>query len=83
MGGLIQNLTAPLEQITKLFDGQAGISGDTAHGECVDRIMTRDRQDALAVAHNDVFPLAHNPKSGLFECAHSVKMVDARDFWQG
>ena len=41
-GGLIQNLTAPLEQITKLFDGQAGISGDTAHGECVDRIIARD-----------------------------------------
>jgi hypothetical protein len=62
-----------------LFDRKASISRNTAHGECVDRIMTRDRDDSLTVAHNDVLPLTHNPKSGFFECSHSVKMIDARD----
>jgi hypothetical protein len=30
-----------------------------------------------------VLALAHDPEPGLFKCAHSVKMVDARDLRHG
>jgi len=72
-----------LQQFTKFLDGQAGIAGDTPHSECIDRIMPRDGNDALAIGHDDVLSLTRNRKSRFLERTHSVKMVDARDARQG
>ena len=72
-----------LQQFTKLLDGQAGIASDTAHGECIDRIVPRDSHDALAIAHDDMLPLTRDAKAGFLECAHSVKVIDARNTRQG
>ncbi len=44
--------------------------------------MARDRDYPLAVAHDDMLSLAHNPEAGFLESAHGVKVIDARDFGQ-
>ena len=72
-----------LQQFTKLLDRQASIASDTAHGECIDRIMSGDGHDALAVAHDDMFALTRDAKSGFLKRAHGVKMIDTRNAWQG
>jgi hypothetical protein len=54
-----------LQQFTKLLDREAGIPGDATHGEGVDRIVTRDGDNTLAVAHDDVLALTRDAKPGL------------------
>jgi hypothetical protein len=44
--------------------------------------VTRDRQDPDAVSHDDVFTLSGNSETGLFERAHRIEMIYARDFRQ-
>jgi hypothetical protein len=49
----------------------------------VDRIMTWDRDDALAIAHHDVLSLAKDSESRLLQRPHGVEMVNTRDLGQG
>jgi hypothetical protein len=72
-----------LQELAKLLDGEAGISGDPAHSESVDGIVTRDGQDALTVGHDDVLALTHYPEPGLLKRTHCVEMIDTREFGQG
>lgn len=72
-----------LQQFTELLDGKAGIVGNTAHGECIDRIVARNRHDTLTIAHDDMLALTHDMESGLFERAHGVEVTDAWDLGQG
>ena len=37
------------QEITKLLDGQPGVTNDTAESKGVNRVMAWDRQDARAV----------------------------------
>jgi hypothetical protein len=41
-------VVAPKE-IAKLLDGEAGVANDTAEGEGVDRVVTRNGENAHAV----------------------------------
>ncbi len=66
-----------------MLHGQAGVPRNTAHGECVHRIVTWNRHDSLTVAHDDVLALANDPKSSLLEHPHRFEMIDARDLGQG
>jgi hypothetical protein len=59
-----------------------GITNETTHRECVDWIVAWDRKDPLAVGHHDVFTLARNPEARLFEGAHRIEVIDARDLRQ-
>lgn len=72
-----------LKQLAKLFDGEPGVANDTAEGECIDGVVTRDRKNACPIGHNDMFALTDYRKSGLFESADRIEMIDARDFGQG
>lgn len=72
-----------LQQLPKLLNRQAGVTRNTAHGECVDRIVTGYGQDAQTITHDDVFSLTHNPEPGLFQCPHGIKVIDTRKLWQG
>jgi hypothetical protein len=71
------------QELTKLLHGQTRVARDTTHGERVDRVVARDRHDALSVAHDDVLSLAHEPEAGFLECAYGVQVIDARDLGQG
>ena len=64
------------EQVPELFDGQARIPHDPAEGVCVYGVVARDRQNADAVGHDDVFALPRDPKPGLFQGTHRVEMID-------
>ena len=72
-----------LQQLTKLLYGKTCIARDTTHGEGIDGIVPRNRNDARAVAHYDVLSLAHDSKASFLKRAHSVQVVDARDGRQG
>ena len=51
---------------------KAGVTRDTTHRERVDRVVARDGHDALTITHDDMLPLSHDAKSGLFQCSHGV-----------
>jgi hypothetical protein len=72
-----------LQQLTELLNGKAGIASDTAHGEGVHRIVARNDNDALTVAHDDVLALTHDPETGFFQRADGVEVIDAGNLWQG
>ena len=72
-----------LQQFTELLDGKARIAGNTAPGECIDRIVARNRHDTLTIAHDDMLALAHDTESGLFKRVHGVEVTDAWDLGQG
>ena len=61
-----------LQQLPKLISAQARVSHDAAHAIGVDRIMSRNRDDAWA-------SLARNSKSSLFERLDGALVRDARD----
>ena len=72
-----------LEQITELLNRQPGVPGNTTHRERVDRVMARDGQNALAVAHDDVLSLTHDLESGFSERSYCIKVIYTRKLWQG
>ena len=71
-----------LEQLAELFDGEAGVTHEAAHGECVDWIVARDGEDSLAIRHHDVLALTCDPEPRLFEGAHCIKVIDAWNLGQ-
>jgi len=75
--------TVGLKHLAKLFDSEPGVPDDTAEGKGVDGIVTRDGEDARAVRHNDVLAWSDHREPGFFESADGIKMIDARNLWQG
>lgn len=72
-----------LQQRAEVVDCKTRVLDDAAHRDGIDRIVARDRQDSLAVAHHDVLALTHDPEAGLLQSAHCVQMVDAGKARQG
>ena len=71
-----------LKQFSKLLDGKTSVPGNATHGERVDRVMARNRDDPLAVAHHDVLSLAKDSESCLLQRPYGVEMVDAGNLRQ-
>ncbi len=72
-----------LQKFTELLNGKPGVASDTTHGECIYRVVARNDNDALTVAHDDVFALAHDPETGFLQRTDGVEMIDARNARQG
>lgn len=70
-----------LEQFAKCLDRKTGVADDTTQGDCIDRVMPRNRENTLAVGHDDVFTLTCNAKACLFQRSYRIQMVNARKFW--
>ena len=60
-----------LQQIAKFFHRHPGIFYYPAHRQSVHRVVTRYGDEMRTVAHDNVFALADNLKSRLFECLHA------------
>jgi hypothetical protein len=77
--GIILRLleTSLLQKITKFFYRHSGVFDYSAHRQRVHRIVTRYGNEMRTVAHDDVFALADNLKSCLFERLHCAEMIDA------
>lgn len=65
-----------------MLDREAGVTNETAHRERVDWIVARNGDNSLAIRHHDVLALTCDPKPGLFEGAHCIKMIDAWNLGQ-
>ena len=71
--------TFPLKQMTEFFHRHPGIFYYSAHRQGIHRIVTRNGDEMRTVAHDDVFAVADNLKSCLFERLHRAEMIDARN----
>ena len=71
-----------LQQLAKLLHREACIADDSAKRERVDGVMPGNGEDAGAIGHDNVFPLACDNKPGLFKGAHGIQVVDSGDLWQ-
>jgi hypothetical protein len=69
--------TSLLQQITKFFYRHSGVCDYSAHRQRVHRIVTRYGDEMQTVAHDDVFALADNLESRLFERLLGTEMIDA------
>lgn len=65
-----------------MLDREPGVTNKTAHGEGIDRIVTRNGKNALAIRHHNMLALACNPETRLLKGAHCIQVVDASDFGQ-
>ena len=63
-----------LQQIAKFFHRHPGIFYYPAHRQSVHRVVTRYGDEMRTVAHDNVFALADNLKSRLFERLHGPEM---------
>ena len=52
---------------------------DGVHRDCVDRIVARDDEPNLAVAHHEMSTLSHDAVAEFLENPHGVPLMDARD----
>lgn len=70
------------KEFAELLNRKAGIANNSAEGEGVDRVVTRNGQNTAAVRHDDVLALTHDHKARLLKGAHSIEMADARNLRQ-
>jgi hypothetical protein len=68
-----------LQQLTKRLFGEAGITNDAAHRECVYRIVPWDRENPNPVGHDHMLALANDSKARLLQGPYGIQMVDAGD----
>ena len=81
---LLRHLPArTLQEPAKLFDREARIANDPAHGEGVHRVVARNREDARVVRHDDVLALTRDTEAGLLKGSHGIEMVDAGELGHG
>lgn len=64
------------QELAKLFDGQARVPHDSTHGESIDGIVSRDRQDSDTVGHGDMFAVTRDAKARFLKSSHRIEMVD-------
>ena len=77
MGLIGVSRRAPSQKPTKFLDRQTGVANDATHRECVDRIASWDCQDAHAVRHDDVLPLAKDAETRALERPDCTLMRDS------
>jgi hypothetical protein len=71
-----------LQEFAKLLDRKPGITRDTAHGDGVNRIVTRNGEDSRPIAHHDVLALTKDNKACLFKRSNRIEVIDARELGQ-
>jgi len=60
--------------MTEVFRRHPGVFDDSAHRQGIHRVVTRNGDEMRTVAHDDVFAVADNLKSCLFERLHRLGM---------
>jgi hypothetical protein len=69
---------APLQKFAEFFIGQSGIANNSAHGECIYRIVSRNGQDSRAVGHYDVTALTKDTEAGFFKRGDGSQVIYSR-----
>jgi hypothetical protein len=65
---------SPSQKLAKLVDRQSSIPNDPAHRERVHWIASRDRQNALAIRHDDMLAFPNHSEASFLEGSHSTAM---------
>ena len=68
------------QQLAKLLHGKACVTHNPAHSAGIHGIVSRNREDADAISHDDVLSLADNPKAIFLQSSQGFLMIDTRDF---
>lgn len=71
-----------LEQLAKLLDRESSVPHKTAHRIGIDRVVTRNGENASAIRHHNMLALARDPQARLFKGAYCIEVVDASDLGQ-
>ena len=71
-----------LQDFAKLLDRKPGITRDTAHGDSVNRIVTRNGEDPRSIAHHDLLALTKDDEACFFKRPNRIEVVDARELGQ-
>ena len=66
-----------LKKLLELFDAQTSVTNDAAHGEFIDGVVARDRENAAPVTHHNVLPLADDLETGLSQSTNGPKVINA------
>lgn len=67
------------EELAKVFDREARIAHDTAHGVGIHGVVPWNSYDAHTVSHDYMFPLPRDPEVGFLQCPNRIAMVDIRE----
>jgi hypothetical protein len=67
------------KQFPERLGSQSSAPDDHRHGIRVDRIVPRNGNDALAIRHHNMFPLASNPESHPLQRTDGAQVGDAGD----
>ena len=70
-----------LQKLAKFVGGKAGVFGNLAHGEGIDRIVTWDLNNADAVAHRDVLALSDDNETAFAQGTLGSFLSDPRKPW--
>ena len=62
------------EERSKLLCRQPRVAHDSAHGEGVDRVMSRNGENALAIGHDRVLSFPHDSEACLLQCPDRAKV---------
>ena len=65
------------EKFFELFDAETSITSDASHRESIYWIMARNRYNANAVRHHDMFTLAHDAEASLLQSPDGIEVIDA------
>jgi len=60
------------EEFPEAIGCQPSVSGDSAHGERVDWIVPRNRNDSGVIGHDDVLALARDTKADLLKRSNGI-----------
>ena len=71
-----------LQEFAELLDRMTSITGNAAHGDGVNRVVTRNGEDSRSIAHHDVLALTKDDKACLFKRPNRIEVIDARDLGQ-
>ena len=66
-----------LKKLLELFDAETSVTNDAAHGEFIDWVVARDRENAAPVTHHNVLPLADDLETDLLQSTNGPQMIDA------
>jgi len=68
------------EQLFEPLDCKTCVFNNSTHGDRVHRIVSWNGDEMRAVAHYNVFALAHHSEAGLFERLDRPEMINAGNF---
>nr|VFK44253.1 MAG: hypothetical protein BECKTC1821E_GA0114239_103311 [Candidatus Kentron sp. TC]VFK60601.1 MAG: hypothetical protein BECKTC1821F_GA0114240_104710 [Candidatus Kentron sp. TC] len=74
----LRRLQKPLE----FFIGQSCITDNISHGDCIDGIMARNRDNSDAVRHDNMFSLTSHPETRFFQGPYRIEVIDPDEFRQ-